>query len=61
MHLKQPQVEQVEVTGGFWKEKLDLFRTTTVKHVLDNLEKSGTLQNFDNVANGTSVSTRTCP
>lgn len=61
MDLKQPQVEQVEVTGGFWKEKLDLFRTTTVKHVLDNLEKSGTLQNFDNVANGTSVSTRTCP
>ena len=61
MNLKQPQIEQVEITGGFWKEKLDLFRTTTVKHVLDNLEKSGTLQNFDNVANGTDVPTRTCP
>ena len=61
MNLKQPEIEQVEITGGFWKEKLELFRTTTVKHVLDNLEKSGTLQNFDNVANGTSVSTRTCP
>lgn len=46
--MQQPEVEQVKVTGGFWKEKLDTIRDVTVDTVFDNFEKSGTLTNFEN-------------
>lgn len=49
LDLKQPEVEQVEVLEGFWKEKLDLFSTTTVNYVFDRFEERGTLKNFEKI------------
>lgn len=48
LKLKKPEVEQVDITGGFWKEKLDQFAKTTVDYVFDNFERTGTLKNFEN-------------
>ncbi len=44
--MQQPELEQVKVTGGFWKEKLDVIADVTVETVLENLEKAGTVDNF---------------
>ena len=49
VNLKTPTVEQVDITDGFWKEKLDQFYTTTVEYVFDQFERTGTLKNFENV------------
>ncbi|HIZ83276.1 MAG TPA: glycoside hydrolase family 127 protein [Firmicutes bacterium] len=60
--MQQPEVEQVKVTGGFWKEKLDTIRDVTVDTVFDNFEKSGTLTNFENAGKaGASPSGATDP
>ncbi len=52
LNLKQPAIEDVQITDGFWKPKLDLFRTTTINHIFDNFERTGSFTNFDKVANG---------
>lgn len=52
LDLQRPELEEVQITEGFWKEKLDLFRTETVNHVFDNFERTGTLENFKNVPDG---------
>ncbi len=46
LDMQQPEIEQVKVTGGFWKEKLDTIADVTVETVLENLEKAGTVDNF---------------
>ena len=62
LNLNKPQIEQVKITDGFWREKLDLFSTTTVNHVFDNFEATGTLQNFQNIGtDGASPSRSTDP
>ena len=50
--LKMPDVEDIELLDGFWKEQIDRYRTTTINHVLDNMERTGTLRNFQNVVSG---------
>lgn len=45
-------VSQVELTDGFWKEKTDLFSSTTVTDVFNLLLKQGALRNFERAAAG---------
>ncbi|WP_312641284.1 beta-L-arabinofuranosidase domain-containing protein [Hydrogenoanaerobacterium sp.] len=48
-NLKMPEIEQVKVSDGFWKEKLTLFEDVTIEHVFDNFERTGTLENFKKI------------
>ena len=48
LDLKNPTVEEVEITDGFWRERLDVFDDITVDYVLDKLEEVGSIKNFEN-------------
>jgi DUF1680 family protein len=45
-------LKNIKVTGGFWKERLDLTRQVTIPDVLDKLEKDGAINNFKRVRDG---------
>lgn len=54
--LAPADIKKVEITGGLWKERLDVFRTVTVPDVLDKFENhrqyGGALRNFRMVIDG---------
>ena len=48
----RPQVREVRITGGFWKDYLAKIRANMLPNVLDKLEESGYLENFRFAAEG---------
>ena len=54
--LESPGCNQVKITGGFWKDRLDLFRQVTVNDVFDKFEKDrgGAFNNYRRVIDGKS-------
>jgi len=49
--LSYPDVADVEITDGFWSERLDQYAKTTVYYALDKLVEQGAIKNFENVIN----------
>jgi DUF1680 family protein len=49
-------IKNIEITGGFWKERFDVFRTITVPDIMDKFENhrqyGGALRNFRMVIDG---------
>jgi DUF1680 family protein len=39
-------LKQVQITGGFWRPKLDTNRTVTIPHILQQNEKTGRVDNL---------------
>ncbi|MCR5793124.1 MAG: glycoside hydrolase family 127 protein [Lachnospiraceae bacterium] len=50
--LKSPELNQVKITDGFWKNRMEQMEQTSVEYVLDELEKQGSIRNYQNVING---------
>ncbi|MDR0731826.1 MAG: hypothetical protein LBF63_09165, partial [Treponema sp.] len=54
--LVPADIKNVEITGGLWKERLDVFRAVTVPDVMDKFENhrqyGGALRNFRMVIDG---------
>jgi len=48
----RPQVNEVKITGGFWKDYLAKIRKNMLPNVMDKLEESGYLENFRFAAEG---------
>ncbi|MDR3147839.1 MAG: glycoside hydrolase family 127 protein [Treponema sp.] len=54
--LEPANIKNVEITGGFWKERFDVFQTVTVPDVMDKFEHhrqyGGALRNFRMLIDG---------
>ncbi len=50
--LTPAQVEEVKLTDGFWKNKVEQFASVTIQTSFDEFVKQGALRNFQKVARG---------
>ena len=52
--LTRADVTEVTLLDGFWKDKVELFATTTIHTALDKFVQQGCLRNFEKVIRGSS-------
>ena len=45
-HIEPVPLKNVKTRQGFWHERVETARVTTIPHVLDEIEKSGRIDNF---------------